>query len=235
MYHQSIVLLFYSFRYPDGKYLADAIEEEGAPANWRKTVALCPAMFPDQFCKLAIGKHYAKQGEDALYTRAKWWLDSMLKQGMRIVAVLIMLSRVKRSDIKDRTNELVVNAFEAEFAAERLANYVKKDRQVRALYPNLKLASATRAYVFSSIIDNERVFFGINMFTGQPTRWEDDERQLIRKGYATAGNRLADWTISDAPEDDMAADAWEDYGSPRQLGFDAPQFDLRVLDPREIM
>ncbi|ASP89596.1 agrocinopine synthase (plasmid) [Sinorhizobium meliloti] len=227
-YHQRVILLFYTFKYANGKAFAEAVEQENPALSWRKTVALTPVIFPDELPKLA--KHFGLGdfGVDDLYAAGKFWIDSILEQSMRTVAIQIMMARVKPCQIDGCHDPSVKKAFNADYAAVNLAKYVKNDPDVRQAYPHLKLSTGTRAYAFSSKIGHgEQGYFTMSLLSGREIPWETDERRYIRQGYATPGNaaEIADWVISDRSEDDMALWQWRDRGINREVDFRYPPLD----------
>nr|WML69206.1 agrocinopine synthase [Agrobacterium sp.] [Nicotiana noctiflora] len=206
-FHQRDALLFYSFRYSDGEAFVDAVREEGPALNWRKTVAVTPVLFPEELPKLASQIGLGDLNEEHLYQGGRAWINSMLRQEMRTVAVQIMMARVQFSQMSGSEDLTVVRAFNADRAAVRLAYYVKNDPEVRGRHPHLKLSTGIRAYVFSSkLADGHRAYFGIDFKSSRERPWETDQRKYIRRGYATPGNaaEIVDWVISDRLEDDMA-------------------------------
>ncbi|NEK20670.1 agrocinopine synthase [Rhizobium leguminosarum] len=233
-YRQRVILLFYTFKYADGKAFAEAVEQEAPALNWRETVALTPVIFPDELPKLA--KHFDLPDFEIgdLYAAGKLWIDSILEQSMRTVAIQIMMARVKPYQIDGCNDSTIKQAFNADCAAVNLAEYVKNDPHVREAYPHLKLSTGTRAYAFSSkLVHGERGYFTMSLLSGREISWETDERRFLREGYATPGNaaEIADWVISDRSEDDMAICQWRDHGINREVDFRYPPLD--VIDASE--
>lgn len=224
-YRDRVAVLFYSFKYRSGHAFAQAVDTSGATRNWRSTVALIPALFPETLPGLALENGAVDLNEDALFAAGRKWIDSMLSQQMRVVSFIMMMARVPPYEHSDAQNDdPVALAFAAEQAIVRIAGYIK------STYPSIKLSTGTRSYVYSSDIGGEKGFFGIDLFTGRPRQWPVDARKRIHQGYAIPGNAaaLADLVISDRPYDDMAIQQWRRRGINRKADFDFPPFNVGV-------
>ncbi|WP_236762767.1 hypothetical protein [Agrobacterium tumefaciens] len=172
-----------------------------------------------------------------LYEGGKIWIDSMLRQPMRVVAVHIVMARVKPEQLGLCDKPEIVRAFNADYAAVRLAYYVKDNPEVRKMRPHLKLATATRCYDFSAQLENgEKAEFSINIRTGRPMPRETDERKYIRRGYGIPGNAaaIADWVISDRSEDEMSFWEWRNKGVPRRVDHHCPHLDVIEQDGKSV-
>ncbi|KEA04447.1 hypothetical protein QOV31_005242 (plasmid) [Agrobacterium fabrum] len=228
-YRQRVVLLFYTFKYASGEAFVDGVREASPATDWRETVAVMPVIFPQELPRLAKLLDLDDIAVDDLYAAGKAWIDSMLRQEARVVAIHIMSARVRPDQLGLSEDPVVIRAFNADYAAVRLANYVKEDPGVRGIRPFLKLSAATRCYDFSTELGNgERVEFGFDFMTGRAVRRELDERKHIRRGWGTPGNAaaIADWVISDRSEDDMALWEWRNQGIDRQVDHYCPHLDV---------
>lgn len=105
---------------------------------------------------------------------------------------------------------------------------------LRNVYPNIKISTGTRAYVYSTKVEStgKRNYYGINLHSSQPKICEKDQRKLIRQGYALPGNAAAnaDWVISDRPEDDIDIAEWRERGVEPRLHFRCPHYDTYFTD-----
>ncbi|MCM2452797.1 agrocinopine synthase [Agrobacterium vitis] len=230
-YHQKVVITFYTFKYASGEHLVESIEKANPATGWRTTVALMPILFPEELSRLAKGLNLSEDKEDDLFEAGKLWIDSILRQPIRVVAVEIVMAMVTCEQLGDNTESDVIRAFLADFAAVRLAAYLKNEVVVRTK-PHLKLATLTRCYDFSVELENmERAEFNFDFLSGRARRRETDERRHIRRGYGIPGNAAvgADWVMSDRPEDDMAYLEWLAVGIRRQVDHCAPHLDLLSL------
>ncbi|MGV1963862.1 MULTISPECIES: glycerophosphodiester phosphodiesterase family protein [Rhizobium] len=228
-YHQRVVLLFYTFKYSDGDSFVDAVKGADPAPDWRQTIALMPAIFPHELPRLAKLLHLDDLAVEDLYAAGRAWIDSILKQTMRIVAVHIVFAGVKSDQLGQCTNPEVIRAFNEDHAAVRLAYYVKEDPDVRKMHPCLKLMAVTRSYDFSDQLEHGgRAEYGIDFMTGRAVKRETDERKHIRRGYGTPGNAaaMADWVISDRPEDDMAVWEWRKRDIHRNVDHRCPHLDV---------
>lgn len=59
------------------------------------------------------------------FEAGKLWIDSILRQPIRVVAVEIVMAMVTCEQLGDNTESDVIRAFLADFAAVRLAAYLK--------------------------------------------------------------------------------------------------------------
>ncbi|NSZ77413.1 agrocinopine synthase [Agrobacterium tumefaciens] len=230
-YHQRVVVLFYTFEYPHGGAFVDAVLNAQPASAWRKSIALMPALFPEELCRLARLRQVTEPTVDDLYLAGKAWFDSMLMQDMRIVAAHVVFSGVTRNLLGQVVDKDVLLAFDSDQAAVRLAYYLKEDTMIRAKRPHLKFAAVTRCYDFAALLDSgERGEFSIDIKTGRARRHETDERKHIRWRKGTPGNSatIADWVISDRPEDEMAIWEWRNQGIDREVSHLSPHLDLNI-------
>nr|QEG97126.1 hypothetical protein AgrTiCFBP2178_00001 [Agrobacterium tumefaciens] len=236
-YRQRVVLLFYTFEYSSGEAFFDAVKQVSPEPDWRETVALMPVIFPQELPRLAKLIDLSDIAVEDLYEGGKIWIDSMLRQPMRVVAVHIVMARVKPEQLGLCDKPEIVRAFNADYAAVRLAYYVKDNPEVRKMRPHLKLATATRCYDFSAQLENgEKAEFSINIRTGRPMPRETDERKYIRRGYGIPGNAaaIADWVISDRSEDEMSFWEWRNKGVPRRVDHHCPHLDVIEQDGKSV-
>lgn len=77
----------------------EAVKGVSPAPDWRETVALMPVIFPHELPRLARLTDLGDIAVEDLYTAGKVWIDSMLKQSMRIAAVQIMMARVKSDQL----------------------------------------------------------------------------------------------------------------------------------------
>ncbi|WP_333722902.1 agrocinopine synthase [Agrobacterium tumefaciens] len=228
-YHQRVVLLFYTFEYLDGDAFVDAVVKAQPAPDWRKSIALMPAVFPEELCRLAHLCKVAGPTVDKLYLAGRAWIDSVLRQDMRIVAVHVVFSNVTEDCFGQFVDPDVRLAYESDQAAVRLAYYVKNDPAIKAKRPHLKFTAVNRCYDFASFLeDGERAEFSIDIKTGRSRRHETDERKYIRWKKGTPGNTaaIADWVISDRPEDEMAIWEWRNQGINREVNHLSPHLDV---------
>jgi hypothetical protein len=226
-YHNRIVVLLYSFKYFDGDHFVEWVEKAEPAANWRETVAMTPVVFPEELPKMARFFGLGTTKEYDLFDGGKAWLNSFFKHTARWVAAQVMMSMVTEEQLEGSTDPEVIQAFTEQFAATRLGHYVKNDPDLREKLPYLKLSTGTRSYVYSSLKNDERRYWGINFLTGRDREWETDPRKHIRYGYATPGKAaaLADWIISDRSEDDMAIQQWRMRNIEPKVDFRCPHLD----------
>ncbi|NTF91493.1 agrocinopine synthase [Agrobacterium rhizogenes] len=234
-YYQKVILVFYTFRYHDGDHFVRMIEQANPAPGWRKVVAVMPMIFPNELARLANELNLNQDREEDLFIAGKIWLDSILAQSIRVVAVQILMARITYDQLGDTADPQVVRAFMADHAAVRLALYIKEDPAVRERHPHLKLATLTRCYDFSAELKNgERAEFGNSFLEGREERRETDERRYIRDGYGKPGNAaaLADWVTSDRSEDDMAVWEWRNIGIEREVDARCPHLDVLERNSR---
>ncbi|QCL77583.1 agrocinopine synthase (plasmid) [Agrobacterium tumefaciens] len=230
-YHQRVVVLFYTFEYLNGAAFVDAILKAQPASDWRKSIALMPAVFPEELCRLACLRQVTEPTVDDLYLAGKAWIDSILMQDMRIVAIHVVFSRVTRNLLGQVIDKDVLLAFDSDEAAVRLAYYVKEDAMIRAKRPHLKFAAVNRCYDFAASLEcGERGEFSIDIKTGRARRHETDERKHLRWRKGTPGNSatIADWVISDRSEDEMAVWEWRNQGIDREVSHLSPHLDVNV-------
>ncbi|MGN7714982.1 glycerophosphodiester phosphodiesterase family protein [Agrobacterium radiobacter] len=230
-YHQRVVVLFYTFEYLNGAAFVDAILKAQPASDWRKSIALMPAVFPEELCRLACLRQVTEPTVDDLYLAGKAWIDSILMQDMRIVAIHVVFSRVARNLLGQVIDKDVLLAFDSDEAAVRLAYYVKEDAMIRAKRPHLKFAAVNRCYDFAASLEcGERGEFSIDIKTGRARRHETDERKHLRWRKGTPGNSatIADWVISDRSEDEMAVWEWRNQGIDREVSHLSPHLDVNV-------
>nr|GMD61696.1 agrocinopine synthase [Ipomoea batatas]GMD64788.1 agrocinopine synthase [Ipomoea batatas] len=228
-FHLKIVLIFYTFGYLSGDAFVQAVVNANAAPGWRKMIALMPAVFPEELCRLCQLKVVADPSVDDLYLAGKDWIDSVLSQDMWVVAVHIVFSGVTKDMIGPAAGSNVVLAFDADEAAMKLAYYVKDDPDIRLTRPHLKFVSVTRCYDFASVLnDGKRGEYSINIKTGRSVRHETDDRRNIRWKKGTPGNTaaIADWVISDRSEDEMAFYEWKLRGVIREVNHICPHLDV---------
>lgn len=231
VYHQRAVVLFYTFEYPDGGAFVDAVLTAQPASDWRKSIALMPALFPEELCRLARLRQVSEPTVDDLYLAGKAWIDSLLMQDMRVVAVHVVFSEVSRNLLDRVVDKDVLLAFDSDQAAVRLAHYVKEDTMIKAKRPHLKFAAVTRCYDFAALLNSgERAEFSIDINTGRARPHETDERKHIRWRKGTPGNSatIADWVISDRSEDEMAIWEWRNQGIDREVSHLSPHLDVDV-------
>lgn len=188
-----------------------------------------PMIFPNELVRLANELNLNQDKEEDLFIAGKLWLDSILAQSLRVVAIQILMVRITYDQLSGIADPKVVRAFMADHAAVRLACYIKEDPGVRERHPHLKLATLTRCYDFSAELKNgERAKFGNSFLERIEERRETDERRYIRSGYGKPSNAvaLADWVTSDRSEDDMSVWEWRKLGIEREVDARCPHLDV---------
>nr|GMD64783.1 agrocinopine synthase [Ipomoea batatas] len=66
-FHMKIILIFYTFGYLSGDAFVQAVVNANAAPGWRKMIALMPAVFPEELCRLCQLKVVADPLVDDLY------------------------------------------------------------------------------------------------------------------------------------------------------------------------
>lgn len=93
-YYQKVILVFYPFRYSGGDHFVRMIEQANPAPGWRKEVAMMPMIFPNELVRLSNELKLNEDKEDDLFIAGKIWLDSILAQSIRVVAVQILMDRI---------------------------------------------------------------------------------------------------------------------------------------------
>lgn len=221
-YLNRIVVMFYSFQYPTGILLADAIDEAGADRNWRSAVRMLPNLYPEQLPVLARRHGTANLDYRALVQAGTRWMDELVDE-MWVVG-LVMLVAVPRQH--EKITGFLTDPNAIALAGDRAAVDIMD--YVRHRYPNVKLGSGTRAYIFrSDTTPDKRTYYTTDLWTGLPQPWsEGDAWDIIRRLRATPGNAPSvtkvDFVISDRPFDDMAIAQWRLNGVDCIVDFDFP-------------
>lgn len=238
-YKNNVALLMYSFQMNNVEEFEKLVEAADPAADWRETVAIIPCVFPEELGKLAQLIGHKDLTIENLRAGGKAWIDGFLKldkpaERMRIIAMQTMMSGVTCEMLPENVSEKVLTAFRAEEAAMQIVNYIKTDTEVREIYPHIKISTGTRSYVYSTKIrsSGKRAYYGINLHSSRPVRWENDERRWIREGYALVGNaaKHAHFVISDRWSDDIAVAEWRELGIEPPLHFRCPHYDTYYDD-----
>ncbi|WP_280174108.1 glycerophosphodiester phosphodiesterase family protein [Agrobacterium tumefaciens] len=221
-YLNRIVVMFYSFQYPTGISLAEAIDDANADSNWRSTVRMLPNLYPEQLPILARRHGTANLDYNALVQAGTRWIDELV--GEMWVVGLLMLVAVPGRD--EKITGILTDPDAITLAGDRAA--VDIMTYVRHRYPTIKLGSGTRAYIFrSDLTPDKRTYYTTDLWTGLPQPWsEGDAWDIIRRLRATPGNAPSvinlDFVISDRPFDDIAIAQWRLRGVVCVADFDFP-------------
>lgn len=114
IYHNRTVVIFYTFGYDHGEEFAITVEQAGATANWRETIALMPNILSGELSRLA--KKYPPNLESHftdLVEAGKRWFTSIFAQKMRVVVAFLKIAGIGKVRVDDVLDPEGVEVLEA--------------------------------------------------------------------------------------------------------------------------